>query len=154
MLLYSDDTVAVRFVLVVRLSTTSEPSWRNPLLNTLCDVADVSFTLYVIISVLLAIQVNSTVVPSIAATETGSTRKTKMKARIQTPPGYNPSSINIGNEMCPSLAGRVATIHMPELSINSCPAAMLLTSASFHISRAAILLNPPLSHPSTQSPCN
>ena len=43
---------------------------------TLCDVADVSFTLYTIASVLFAVQVNSTVVPSTAATETGSTRKT------------------------------------------------------------------------------
>ena len=74
-LLYSDDTVTIRF-LVVRLPTSSEPSWMNPLLITLCDVADESFTLYTIISVLFAVQVNSTVVPSTAATETGSTRKT------------------------------------------------------------------------------
>ena len=83
-LLYSDDTVTVRFLLVVRLPTHSEPSWVNLLLNTLCDVADVSFTLYVIISVLFAVQVNSTVVPSTALIETGLTRKTEMKIRIQT----------------------------------------------------------------------
>ena len=75
-LLYSDDAVAVRFLLVIRLPTSSEPSWVNPLLITLCDVDDVSFTLYVIVSVLFAVQVNSTVVPSTAATETGLTRKT------------------------------------------------------------------------------
>ena len=75
-LLYSDDTVTVRFLLVVRLSTSSESSWVNPLLVTLPCVADVTFTLYVIVSVLFAVQVNSTVVPSTAATETGSTRKT------------------------------------------------------------------------------
>ena len=75
-LLYSDDTVTVRFLLVVRLSTSSEPSCMNPLLITLCDVADVSFTLYVIVSVLFAVQVNSTVVPLTAAIKTGSTRKT------------------------------------------------------------------------------
>ena len=76
-LLYSDDTVAVRFLLVVRLSTSSEPSWINPLLITLCNTADESFTLYVTVSVLFAVQVNSTVVPSTAATETGLTKKTK-----------------------------------------------------------------------------
>ena len=48
----------------------------NPLLVTLGSDAGVSFTLYTIASVLLAVQVNSTVVPSTAATETGSTRKT------------------------------------------------------------------------------
>ena len=78
-LLYSDDTVTVRFLLLVRLPTSSEPSWMNPLLITLCDVADDSFTLYVIVSVFFAVQVNSTVVPSIAATETGLTRKTKQE---------------------------------------------------------------------------
>ena len=75
MLLYSDDTVTVRFLLVMRLPT-SEPSWMNPLLITLCDVAVVSFTLYVIVSVLFTVQVNSTVVLSTAAIETGLTRKT------------------------------------------------------------------------------
>ena len=75
-LLYNDDTVTVRFLLVIWLPTSSERSWVNPLLITLCDVADVSFTLYVIVSVPLAVQVNSTVVPSIAASETGLTRKT------------------------------------------------------------------------------
>ena len=75
-LLYSDDTVTVRFLLNTILPSSSAPSWVNPLLNTLCDVADVSFTLYVISSVLFAVQVNSTVVPSTAAIETGSTRKT------------------------------------------------------------------------------
>ena len=75
-LLYSDDTVTVRFLLAVRLPTSSERCWLNPLLITLCDVAAVSFTLYVIVSVLFAVQVKSTVVPSTAATETGSTRKT------------------------------------------------------------------------------
>ena len=44
-LLYSDDTVTVRFLLVIWLPTSSERSWVNPLLVTLCDVADVSFTL-------------------------------------------------------------------------------------------------------------
>ena len=76
MLLYSDDTVTVRFLLVIRLPTSSEPSWVNPLSIILCDVADESFTLYVIVSVLFAVQVNFTVVPSTAATETGLTRKT------------------------------------------------------------------------------
>ena len=75
-LLYSDDTVTVRFLLVVRLPTSSAPSWVNPLLFTLCANATVLFTLYVIVSVLFAVQVNSTVVPSTAATETGLTRKT------------------------------------------------------------------------------
>ena len=75
-LLYSDNTVAFRFLLVIRLPTTSEPDWMNPLLITLCNIADVSFTLYVIVSVLLAVQVNFTIVPSIAVTETGLTRKT------------------------------------------------------------------------------
>ena len=75
-LLYSDDTVTVRFLRVVRLPTSSALIWVNPLLITLCNGADVSFTLYVIVSVLFAVQVNSTVVPSTAATETGLTRKT------------------------------------------------------------------------------
>ena len=75
-LLYSDDTVTVRFLLVVRLPTSSETSWMNPLLVTVCDVAGVPLTLYIIVSVLFAVQVNSTVVPSTAATETGLTRKT------------------------------------------------------------------------------
>ena len=78
-LLYSNDTVTVRFLLVARLPTSTEPSWVNPLLITLCDVADVSFTLYVIVSVLFAVQVNSTVVPLTAAIETGLTRKTMQK---------------------------------------------------------------------------
>ena len=42
-------------------------------------VADVLFTLKVIVSVPLAVQLRITVVPSIALTETGSTRKTKLK---------------------------------------------------------------------------
>ena len=76
MLLYSDDTVTVRFLLVIWLPTNSERSWVNPLLITFSNIADVSLTLYVIVSVLFAVQVNSTVVPSTAATETGLTRKT------------------------------------------------------------------------------
>ena len=75
-LLYSDDTVTVRFLLVIRVPTSSAPSWVNPLLITLCATATVSLTLYVIASVLFAVQVNSNVVPSIAATETGLTRNT------------------------------------------------------------------------------
>ena len=88
-LLYSDDTVTVRFLLILRLSTTSALSWVNPLLITLFNTADVSFTLYVIVSVLFGVQVNFTLVPSTAAIETGLTIKTKMKTRIQTPPRYN-----------------------------------------------------------------
>ena len=75
-LLYSDDTVTVRFLLNTILPSSSALSRVNPLLNTLCDAADVSFTLYIIVSVLFAVQVNSTVVPSTAVIETGSTRKT------------------------------------------------------------------------------
>ena len=48
----------------------------NPLLVTLWSDATVSFTLYTIVSLLLAVQVNSTVVPSTAATEEGLTRIT------------------------------------------------------------------------------
>ena len=81
-LLYSDDTVTVRFLLIMRLPTSSESIWVNPLLVTLPNVADVSFTLYVIVSVLFAVQVNSTVVPSTAATETGSTRKTEIIVKM------------------------------------------------------------------------
>ena len=75
-LLYSDDTVTVRFLVTVRLPTSSAPCCTNPLLVTFVSDVVVSFTLNIIVSVLFAVQVNSTVVPSTAATETGSTRKT------------------------------------------------------------------------------
>ena len=78
-LLYSDDTVTVRFLLIVRLSTSSEPSWVNPLLITLRSDATVPLTLYDISSTFSAVQVNSTVVPSTAVIETGLTRKTIQK---------------------------------------------------------------------------
>ena len=48
----------------------------NPLLVNVPNVADVSFTKYPKLVAPLAVQVNSTVVPSTAATETGLTRKT------------------------------------------------------------------------------
>ena len=57
----------------------------NPLVVIVLNPADVSFTKYPKLVTPLAVQVNSTVVPSTAATETGLTRKTEMKTRIQTP---------------------------------------------------------------------
>ena len=72
---FGDDLVTVRF-LVVRPPTSSEGSWMNPLLITLCDAADVSFNLYTIVSDLFTVQLNSAVAPATTATETGSTTKT------------------------------------------------------------------------------
>ena len=75
-LLYNDDTVTDRFLLVTILPKSSASSWLNPLLVTDPCVADVSLTLYPTSSVLSAVHVNSTVVPSIALIDSGSTRNT------------------------------------------------------------------------------
>ena len=71
-LLYSDDTVTDRFLLITCISNVSVSNCSNFLLVIAIDVAVVSLTLYSILLVLpLAVQVNSTVLPSTAAIDVG-----------------------------------------------------------------------------------
>ena len=70
-LLYTDDTVTDRFLVVTSVSIVSIDDCVNPLLVTDPDDAAVLLTLYSIFSVSLAVQVNSTVLPSTAAIDLG-----------------------------------------------------------------------------------
>ena len=83
-LLYNDDTATDRFLLVIILPKSSPSSWLNPLLVTDPCVADVSLTLYPTSSVLLAVQVNSTVVPLTTLIDSGWTRNTIIRRTIIT----------------------------------------------------------------------
>ena len=75
-LLYSDDAMTDRFLLVTSVSSGSVSSCVNPLFTISVLDAGVLLTLYSTVSVLLAVQVNSTVLPSTAAIDEGWTRNT------------------------------------------------------------------------------
>ena len=84
MLLYIDEAIAVRLLLNVIPPSCSMACSVNPLSIISLNPAGVSFTKYPKLVAPLAVQVNSTVVPSTAVTETGLTRKTEIKTRKQT----------------------------------------------------------------------
>ena len=83
-LLYNNDTVTDRFLLVTILPKSSAPSWLNPFIITDSCVADEPLTLYPTSSVLSAVQVNSTVVPSTTLIDSGWTRNTIIRRTIIT----------------------------------------------------------------------
>ena len=73
MLLYCDDTATDKFLLATSTSSNVLSSSMNPLLIISAVDAIDPLTLYTMVSVLLTVQVNCTVVPSTAAVDTGST---------------------------------------------------------------------------------
>ena len=74
-LLYCDEAIAVRFLLII-LSSGSMSCSLNPLFFIALSLAEEPFTRYVTFVAPLAVQVNSTVVPLTAVKGTGLTRKT------------------------------------------------------------------------------